>query len=181
TENCPGCSREQSCNACIQNFRNQYAHDLLKRGPVADFLQKALNSLYGGGTDGYIPLGLTDGGRWLEQQLRRATTLNLILDTIPTLSHEHSSGRDSYRVLQDIGLKGAHIRLFLCMDVQTFLHTGSQAKAAFHAITALTQLPNVQIYMLTTRQIVGHNFILRLRLRSLRYVGPQISTHFLKL
>jgi hypothetical protein len=37
------------------------------------------------------------------------------------------------------------------MDVKTFLRTGSQAKAAFHAITALTQLPNVQIYTLTTQ------------------------------
>jgi len=37
-DNCPGCSRDQSCNACLRNFHNQYAHDLLKRGPVADFL-----------------------------------------------------------------------------------------------------------------------------------------------
>ena len=154
TENCPGCSRDQSCNACLRNFRNQYAHDLLKRGPVADFLRKSLSSLYeGGDRDGYIPLGLTDGGRWLEQQIRRTNTLDLILDTIPALAHEHASGRDWYRILQEAGYRGTAVRLFLRLDVNGFLKTGGpQAKAALHAITALTQLPNVHIYLLTEQQ-----------------------------
>jgi hypothetical protein len=91
---------------------------------------------------------MTDGGRWLEQQIRRAHTLDLLLHTIPSLSHEHSSGRDWYRVLQDIGSHGATLRLFLGIDIESVLHTGPQAKAALHAITALTHLPNVHIYTL---------------------------------
>ena len=154
TENCPGCSRDQSCNACLRNFRNQYAHDLLKRGPVADFLRKSLTGLYGSGDrDGYMPLGLTDGGRWLEQQIRRTNALDLVLDTIPAFTHERISGRDWYRLLQEVGWRGTAVRLFLRPDVNGSLKTGGpQAKADLHAITALTQLPNFHIYTLAEQQ-----------------------------
>lgn len=154
TENCPGCSRDQSCSACLRNFQNQYAHDLLKRGSVADFLRRCLSGLYDSGNqDGYISLGLTDGGRWLEQQIRRANTLDLVSDTVPSLAHEDGSARDWYRILQEVGWRGTDVRLFLRLDMNEFLKTGGpQAKADLHAITALTQLPNVHIHLLTEQQ-----------------------------
>ena len=150
TENCPGCSRDQSCSACLRNFRNQYAHDLLRRGPAADFLRRCLSGLYDSGNqDGYISLGLTDGGRWLEQQIRRANEVNLVLDTIPALAHEHTSRRNWYRILQEAGWRGTALRLFLRLNLNEFLKAGGpSAKAALHAITALTQLPHVEIYSL---------------------------------
>ena len=46
TENCPNCSRDQSCNSCLRTYSNQFAHDLLKRGPCADFLKKVMDSIY---------------------------------------------------------------------------------------------------------------------------------------
>ena len=154
TENCPGCSRDQSCSACLRNFRNQYAHDLLKRGAVADFLRRCLRALYAtGDQDGYMSLGVTDGGRWLEQQIRRANALDLVSDTIPSLAHEGAPARNWSRILQDAARRGIDVRLFLCMDMNEFLRTGGpQAKADLHAITALTQLANVHIYSLTGQQ-----------------------------
>ncbi len=46
SDSCSDCSRDQACNACLRNYRNQYASDLLRRGPVADFLRKALTGRY---------------------------------------------------------------------------------------------------------------------------------------
>jgi hypothetical protein len=148
-ENCPGCSWEQSCNACLRNYTNQYAHDLLKRGPVADFLRRMISTLYDQNKDGFIPLGQTDAGRWFEQKLKRAQRLDLVLDEIPSLSHELTSGRDWLRILQSVGLKGAAVRLFLPNDLIARSATQPQAKASLHAMTSLTQLPNIEIYTLS--------------------------------
>ena len=182
TENCSGCSRDQSCSACLRNFRNQYAHDLLKRGPVADFLRKSLSDLYGGGNrDGYMSLGLTDGRRWLAQQIRRANTLDLISDTIPALAHEHGSGRDWYRMLQEVGLLETNVRLFLCLDMNEFLKTGGpQAKAALYAITALTQLPNVHIYSLPKQTQPGVQLYVRIESEAFAVRWPSDRNPFIQ-
>ena len=139
-DNCPGCSRDQSCNACLRNYYNQYAHDLLKRGPVADFLRKVLSALYRQEGDGYFSLGLTDAGRWFEQQLRRADKIDLILDEIPTLYHDESTGKDWYGILYNAGTKGASVRLFIRQDLGQFLKTGPIAKVSLHgSITRLSE------------------------------------------
>ena len=37
-----GCSPDTSCYGCLRNYRNQFAHPRLARGPVADYLQRVL-------------------------------------------------------------------------------------------------------------------------------------------
>ena len=37
-----GCSRSASCYGCLRSYRNQFAHRHLKRGAVADYLDKLL-------------------------------------------------------------------------------------------------------------------------------------------
>jgi hypothetical protein len=43
--NCQDCGRETSCYHCLRDYNNQTFHSLLKRGPVADFLDVLLRSL----------------------------------------------------------------------------------------------------------------------------------------
>ena len=93
-DNCPGCSGDQSCNACLRNFRNQYAYDLLKRGSVADSLGKILSSLYKRNEEGFFPLGMTDRGRWLEQLLRRSYRLDLVFGSIPLAQNGQRSAKE---------------------------------------------------------------------------------------
>ena len=37
-----GCGEDTSCYGCLRTYRNQYAHTLLARGPVYDFLSQVL-------------------------------------------------------------------------------------------------------------------------------------------
>lgn len=37
-----GCDEDTSCYGCLRNFRNQFAHEHLRRGPVSDYLAQLL-------------------------------------------------------------------------------------------------------------------------------------------
>ena len=151
-ETCTGCSVDQSCNGCLRNFRNQYAHDLLKRGPVADFLRKTINSLYGPGVDGFIPLGLRDLSQWLFQQMKMAKRVDLILDEIPVVTSEEGRQKDWLRVIHDIALKGSKVHFFLREDPKEMLKLGTIGKASLHAFTTLSQFSNVAMKLLPIKQ-----------------------------
>ncbi len=40
--NCGGNERDTSCYGCLRNYRNQFCHDQLKRGPIIDFISAIL-------------------------------------------------------------------------------------------------------------------------------------------
>jgi len=42
--NC-GCDEDTSCYGCLRNYRNQFAHQYLKRGPVKRYLEDIINKL----------------------------------------------------------------------------------------------------------------------------------------
>jgi hypothetical protein len=42
---CSGCGEDAACYRCLREYRNQYYHDLLERGPAAKYLEKLLDSL----------------------------------------------------------------------------------------------------------------------------------------
>jgi hypothetical protein len=42
---CPGCGEGSSCYSCLRNYRNQFAHLFLRRGPVARYLQSVLTAI----------------------------------------------------------------------------------------------------------------------------------------
>lgn len=142
---CTGCSRDQSCNGCLRNYRNQYAHDLLRRGPVADFLMKALGGLYHQDADGFIPLGLTDPGQWLSQQMRRAEKLYLVIDKIPMIGDGAPASKGLYNLLHDVCAKGAQIHLFFRNFSKTISAADPVLKASLHRLTLLSDFPNVEI------------------------------------
>ena len=41
--NC-ACGESAACYACLRSYRNQFCHDLLARGPVADYLNRLIES-----------------------------------------------------------------------------------------------------------------------------------------
>jgi len=146
SENCLGCSRDQSCNTCLRNYYNQYAHDLLKRGPVADFLSKILSGLYRQEQNGYFSLGLTDSGRWFEQQMRTSHKIDIILDQIPVPSSGLTHERDWYQIIHDAAIKESSVRLFIRQNLKQFSKTSSLEKVSLHSLAILTQFPNVEIF-----------------------------------
>lgn len=146
TENCPDCSRDQSCNSCLRNFNNQYAHDLLKRGEVAEFLSKIISGLYRKDTKGYFSLGLTDSRRWLEQQIRRSKRMDLVMESIPNRIYNSREGIDLYRVITDLSLKGVKVRVFFNKDIECFVNSDPISKISLHSLALLTHMPNIEIY-----------------------------------
>ena len=145
-ENCPGCSRDQSCNACLRNFYNQYAHDLLKRGPVADFIARILSGLYRQNMDGYFALGMTDSGRWFEAQVSRARRLDIILPELPLFGHDSPAGNAYYNMLFELAQKRCDLRMFIQKDIHKTPVQGPFEKIALHASALLSLIPNVEIY-----------------------------------
>ncbi|QTA92530.1 DEAD/DEAH box helicase [Desulfonema magnum] len=147
-DSCVGCSRDQSCHACLRNFYNQYAHDLLKRGPVADFLAKAISSTYRKNENGYFPLGIADSSRWIEQQIRRADEVRMIMDGIPEYHHEKSVGRDWYKIFYELAMKHALVHVFIRDDLYRIASSGTLQKISIHALTLLAEFPNVDIWVI---------------------------------
>lgn len=39
------CGENESCYACLRNYRNQFAHEQLRRGPVAEYLNRLIKQL----------------------------------------------------------------------------------------------------------------------------------------
>ncbi len=146
-DSCSDCSRDQACNSCIQNYQNQYAHDLLSRGPVADFLRKALMALYHEDSDGYIPLGVTDAQQWLNRQIRKARKLELYVETVPMIGDESLGAKEFYKSLHDISLKEIPIRLIVPNLLKSQPGGSPHLKITLHWLAALGELPNVQVML----------------------------------
>ena len=51
------CGRETSCYRCLRGFRNQWRHDELRRGPVADLLEALLGDSSGREPAQWAPIG----------------------------------------------------------------------------------------------------------------------------
>lgn len=144
TDNCPSCSRDQACNSCLRNYQNQYAHDLLTRGPVADFLRKVLMSIYGDDSDGYIHLGLTDPWQWLSQQIRRAKSVDIIIDDFLKVSDDSLVSKEFYRLLNDISLKDIPVRIML-RNLLDMKPVDQRLKTILYRLALLSQFPKVKI------------------------------------
>lgn len=144
TDSCPGCSRDQACNSCLRNYQNQYAHDLLMRGPVADFLRKVLMGLYQENSDGYIHLGVTDPWQWLSQQIRRAERLDIVIDEFFEASYDAPVSKEFYRLLYDVSFKNIPVRIMLRNLLDT-KPVDQRIKAVLYRLAVLSQFPKVRI------------------------------------
>lgn len=110
------CDETTSCYECLRNYRNQWYHDQLARGPVADYLRRALPALYGEG--GSTVWTLPDRPGWLEDQVRRSSLVQAVMAELPLLSssEEDNPGqprRDWAVVLREAVNRGAQVRLAL--------------------------------------------------------------------
>jgi len=144
-ENCPSCSRDQSCNACLRTFRNQNAHDLLKRGPVSDMLSKILGALYSPADFGYFPLGIADKERWLEQLLRRAIRADLKFKDIPKFPLGEDGGREWYSILHGLAGRAIKLNCIFADDLGRAADEGPEGKAALHSLAAIARSQNLKI------------------------------------
>ncbi len=162
SENCPGCSRDQSCNACLRTFRNQYAHDLLARGPVADFLAKTMSGLYRRDADGFFPLGLSDAKRWFLNQLRRSRNIDLVLDELPVNSRNVSPENEWFKVLYEVAMSESGIRIFLRGDFER-LGAKPEGKMELHKLALLSELENVKIYIAPSDEVSGESLYVNAR------------------
>ncbi|MBL8821327.1 MAG: DEAD/DEAH box helicase [Planctomycetia bacterium] len=71
------CSESASCYACLRSYRNQFCHEQLTRGPVAEYLASFL-SLYE--TDSVRPYDLPDAGNALRTAICNAVRLDLVVE-----------------------------------------------------------------------------------------------------
>lgn len=110
------CDETTSCYECLRNYRNQWHHDQLARGPVADFLRRALPAVYGDG--GSCIWSLADRPDWLEDQVRRSSLVQAVMTDLPLVSpsDEENPGqprRDWTVALREAVNRGARLQLGL--------------------------------------------------------------------
>ena len=71
--NCVDCAPDSSCYHCLRDYGNQYDHHILRRGPVARFLEGLLASLTSTGDPNHPnPVVALNYPRWLMQTIGRA-------------------------------------------------------------------------------------------------------------
>lgn len=102
--NC-ACGESASCYACLRSYRNQFCHDDLARGPVADYLAMLTQETDSEADRRY---DLPDVGGALRAAIRSAARLDLIADRLDTdgppeggpwhLPMLETASRDSTRV-----------------------------------------------------------------------------------
>jgi len=112
-QNCHSCSESQSCNACLRRYKNQYAHELLKRGVAATFLSELYDTLFAEQeNDGFRPHGFASSRSWLEDKLRNSQSSTLVLkhfytyadqklDWLKSLRNAAINGRQTHLLLGD--------------------------------------------------------------------------------
>lgn len=179
TDCCTGCSRDQSCNACLRNYRNQYAHDIMSRGAVADFLRKAVTWLYQQNADGFIALGLSDPWQWLQQQMRRANRFDLNLEETLLVGSDSSRSHHLYRLLYDACLKGIPVHLFLRDFRNKMLNNDALLKASLHKLTLLSSFPNAKIVLTDGSQAMPASLYVETDSESMAFRWPA-GTHSLE-
>jgi hypothetical protein len=81
-ENC-NCGRDASCYRCLRNYRNQYSHDLLMRGQVAEYLGPLLSDT-GVRRDEDIRYIHTDKSSALKNLIERSSQLYVVADELTT-------------------------------------------------------------------------------------------------
>lgn len=89
--NCVDCAPDSSCYHCLRDYNNQYDHHILKRGPVAKFLEGLLASLlYSGDSNQPNPVVALNYPRWLIQTVGR--THNKVIIVADGISLSAPSG-----------------------------------------------------------------------------------------
>lgn len=146
SNNCEECSIDQSCNSCLRTYRNQFAHDLLKRGIVADFLTKLIKSIYANEeNDSFYHLGKTDAGRYLENLIVNSNSFKLVLDKLPNANKE-SNTRNWYDIIQDSAKRNSKISIFIKENLD--FDNKEEQKSKLISLLWLLQKYDIDLYKL---------------------------------
>jgi superfamily II DNA or RNA helicase len=78
--NC-SCGETASCYACLRSYRNQYCHDLLCRGSVADYLGRLLQVITANPDDDQ-PYQLPDRANVLRSAIRESARLDVVAEQL---------------------------------------------------------------------------------------------------
>jgi hypothetical protein len=109
------CTEDTSCYECLRNYRNQWYHEDLVRGPVSNFLKHLLPAIYTEEGQGAYLLGVPDRGRWLARQIQQASEAYLFVPflSLPGQNAAITGGQDWSEVLRHARNNGAQIKLVL--------------------------------------------------------------------
>ncbi len=113
--NCVDCAPETSCYNCLRDFSNQTYHYMLRRGPVAQFLEQLRASLaeVDSTISGAGQVIATNLPRWLIQQIERSQhRLVMAVDGI-TRAAPLGERRAWLEVIQELLLRGVSVHLIL--------------------------------------------------------------------
>jgi len=152
TNNCPNCSPEQSCFSCLRDYSNQFAHEYIARGPVADFLKTLIETIYSDDNENYglAPLGCIDAPKWLEEQIVSADRVYFLLNPIlPFLySSEYTTTHQWLDIIRRSAQTGTHLSLFLKGDLSVLDIICKEFKSiVIHELTSLLgRFQNVRLY-----------------------------------
>jgi hypothetical protein len=80
TANCT-CGETASCYACLRSYRNQFCHESLTRGPVADYLGALLDGLTAD-RDADLPYPLPDRSGAIRSAIRDAARLDVVVERL---------------------------------------------------------------------------------------------------
>jgi Lhr-like helicase len=75
------CGASAACYSCLRSYQNQFCHDLLARGPVADYLGRLLQEV-DADPDDDRPYTLPDRASALRTALREAARLDLVVELL---------------------------------------------------------------------------------------------------
>lgn len=114
--NCVDCAPDSSCYTCLRDYSNQFDHHLLKRGPVASYLEALLASR---STEVVHPVLAINHTRWLMQRLDRVEYDVLIVAESITDEAPLGERFTWVEVIQKLLQRGVSVRLALASLPET--------------------------------------------------------------
>jgi len=78
------CGEITSCYTCLRSYRNQFYHEALSRGPVADYLGRLLEQLATDPEDDR-PYTLPDRASAIRAAIQDAINLNVVVDRLDAI------------------------------------------------------------------------------------------------
>ena len=136
---CTQCTEEAACYACLRRYGNQYCHDQLARGPVAEYLKKLLEDLNAGSNDDRV-YHSPDKARFLNSILSKSNRLVLVADSFTDAA---PSDIGSWFLALQNSVNQISSDLVICIG-----KIPDEYDSHYNAWLALMQLQGAQVYII---------------------------------